>query len=797
MRGTPRDARSCKPDAVAELRRENERLRHRLASLERLAVGSADILTVAFQTSPNWVAVSSLQEGRYLAVNEEFLRQTGYTREEALGHTVEELGTWADPAERRAMVGTIRRTGVVRSLVVRRRAKDGREFRTLLSAQRLFFAGQECLIATSHDITDHHVAELALAESEQKYRSLVEHAQEGILVIQDCLIKFANPQAITTFGFPSQEILGRPFTDFLHPEDLPLVTGRHRQRLAGGREPTRYAFRALDQEGRTRWLSLRLADIEWEGRPAFLAFLADVTQSRLAEEALRASEERYRLIVETANEGMWLLGPDLRTSFVNRKLAELLNYPLEEMLGRPVYDFVHPDDMADVARRLDERRRGLAANFERRFMRRDGSTLWAQVAATPLMSPDGELTGILALLGDITAVKIAEERRRALERQLRQAQKMEALGTLAGGIAHDFNNILGLVLGYAEMALEAERRGRGNRGELEQIVLASDRARKLVRQILTFSRRVETDLALLEFNREIVRILALLERTLPKMVAISTELARDLWPIRGDASQLEHVLINLATNAADAMPHGGRLTIATANLNLGPAGSKEQPDLAPGPYVRLVVEDTGEGIPPEMREHVFEPFFTTKGAGGGTGLGLATVYGIVKSHRGHVTCASRAGRGTVFTIYLPVASAPEPIAEGGAPAVEDGLGGDELLLLVDDEEAILAATREALERYGYRVLAAATGEMALAIYGRQKGKIALVLLDLNMPGMGGIKCLGRLLQLDPRARVVVASGYVDEAARAEAKAAGAKEIIGKPYRFVELLSKIRRCLDAA
>ncbi len=399
--------------------------------------------------------------------------------------------------------------------------------------------------------------------------------------------------------------------------------------------------------------------------------------------------------------------------------------------------------------------------------------------------------------GVVTHRVRADRERRKFQAQLQRGKRMEALGVLAGGVAHDFNNILQAISGHVQLMMNEPAPAARYGDYLERIDRSVASGAKLVQRLLAFGRKTEPQMQPLDLNYELRQAVALLERTIPKMITIALELAADLPVISGDPAQLERVFLTLANNARDAMPEGGRLTLRTAvyhHLRPRPGGLMNLPL---GPYVTLEVRDTGQGIPREALEHVFEPFFTTKGAGGGTGLGLATVYGIVKSHRGHVTCASRAGRGTVFTIYLPVASAPEPIAEGGAPAVEDGLGGDELLLLVDDEEAILAATREALERYGYRVLAAATGEMALAIYGRQKGKIALVLLDLNMPGMGGIKCLGRLLQLDPRARVVVASGYVDEAARAEAKAAGAKEIIGKPYRFVELLSKIRRCLDAA
>jgi CheY-like chemotaxis protein len=321
------------------------------------------------------------------------------------------------------------------------------------------------------------------------------------------------------------------------------------------------------------------------------------------------------------------------------------------------------------------------------------------------------------------------------------------------------------------------------------------RAAELVHSLLTFSRKAEKKTRLVDLNQEVDQVLRLLERTIPKMIRLAADLAPDLLGINADPTQMEQVIVNLASNARDAMPEGGTLRLSTANVVLD--DSQALLDLPPGPYVRLLVRDTGQGMDKETLEHAFEPFFTTKEIGQGTGLGLATVYGIVKSHGGHISCASRPGQGSTFTVYLPAA---EGRAEdlGERPQLQEQVrGGDEVVLLVDDEKAVLDVARTALADYGYRVLVADCGEVALEVVAAAERPIDLVILDLGMPGMGGRRCLTELLRRHPGLKVIIASGYKDLEQISQTRQDGAADFIGKPYRLIDLLRKVRRLLDQA
>jgi PAS domain S-box-containing protein len=396
----------------------------------------------------------------------------------------------------------------------------------------------------------------------------------------------------------------------------------------------------------------------------------------------------------------------------------------------------------------------------------------------------------------ITEQKQDQEDKARLEGQLRQTLKMEAVGTLAGGIAHDFNNILGAVLGFAEMAREDSLCGKVDPGDLDQIIASAGRAKELVKQIMTFSRKSEPDLMPLNLNQVVQRTQAVLERTLPKMITIETFLAEAPPAVQADPTQMEQVLLNLASNAQDAMPEGGRLIIETQDITLDPAYCHQYLGLEPGHYVLLMVTDTGLGMDKDTQEHIFEPFYTTKEVGRGTGLGLASAYGIVKSHGGHIHCYSQPGSGTSFKIYLPA------FLERGAKARQDSISADEDLLhgsekilLVDDEEALRQFGERTLLRKGYQVLTASSGEQALEIYGQPGQRPDLVIMDLGMPGMGGHKALKAILELDPQAKVVIASGY---SAHGQVKASlesGAAGYAAKPFRRAELLTTVRRVLD--
>ena len=395
---------------------------------------------------------------------------------------------------------------------------------------------------------------------------------------------------------------------------------------------------------------------------------------------------------------------------------------------------------------------------------------------------------------DITDRKRAEEEKERLWSQLLQAQKMEAIGTLAGGIAHDFNNLLTVVLGYSELLLLGKDERDSSYADLQKINQSARNGAELVKRLLAFSRKTEVDARPLNLNEQIEHVKSLLVRTIPKMVKIELLLSDETNSVKAGAIQMEQVLMNLAVNAKDAMPDGGTLTIKTESVDLDEEYCRLHLGSEPGRYVLLLVSDTGQGMDKETLKHIFEPFYTTKETGRGTGLGLAMVYGIVKQHGGYITCYSEPGLGTTFKIYLPVTMAevetPAPI-EKPTPT-----RGSETILLVDDEEPIRALGKRILERSGYHVLTAVNGKEALSIYAKEKDAIRLVILDLIMPEMGGNECLKRLLKINRDAKVLISSGYSAGGESKDAKETGARGFVGKPYNMMQMLEAVRQTLDS-
>ncbi len=531
-----------------------------------------------------------------------------------------------------------------------------------------------------------------------------------------------------------------------------------------------------------------------------LSLSLDTAERLRAEEALRQSEERYRELYQESSareqlyESLLHSTPDAvaiynlngEVSYVNPAFTRIFGFSLDELRGRKT-PFV---PQSEASRTLDTIERVLAGEpvsaFDTKRVTKSGDVLDIVLSSSRYYDTEGDPAGIVVILRDVTQTKRMEE-------QLRQAQKMEAVGTLAGGVAHDFNNILQAIGGYVQLMTDQAPAAGGDRHYLAEIEGAVQRASELVRRLLTFSRKVETELRPVDLNHRIGHAVEILRHTMPKMITIETRLGEDLRPINADANQLEQVLLNLGTNARDAMPEGGRLVFTTRNLS--PEELAEVPEAGPGDYVLLTVSDTGQGMDEKALAQIFDPFFTTKEVGKGTGLGLAMVYGIVKTHGGMITCRSQPGRGTTFDLYWPAARV-EAAPTAAADQAPDSLPrGDETILLVDDERSILDVAGSFLSGRGFSILTADTGERALEVYADQGGEIDLVLLDLGMPGMGGRRCLEALRQLDPEVKVLVASGYSDDGLIKGILETGAAGFIPKPYRLTEMLKKVREVLD--
>ena len=514
-----------------------------------------------------------------------------------------------------------------------------------------------------------------------------------------------------------------------------------------------------------------------------------------AEETLSLRESYLTAIIENQPGLVWLKDSESRFLTVNRAFALSCGKQTpEELSGKTDFD-IWPRELAEKYRQDDQAvmEAGRPIKVEEPIFDK-GEARWFETFKTPVRNAQGEIFGTTGLAQDITERKRAEEEKEMLRAQLLQAQKMEATGALAGGIAHDFNNLLQAISGYAQMLLLKKDEHDPDYHSLKAIQKSGDRAAQLVRELLQFSRKADSKRGPVELNKEVEQAVRLLERTISKMIDIEVHLSHDLWMVYADPVQLEQILLNLGTNAADAMPDGGKIFIAAENITLDETYAETHLGTQPGQYVLLTFSDTGHGMDQEVLVKIFDPFFTTKEIGKGTGLGLASAYGIVKSHGGCITCDSEVGSGTTFKVYLPAMEQVET-GENIDTVSKSPQKGTETILIIDDEEPIRNLASCALTDFGYSVLTASTGEEALEKYVSKSSEIDLVIMDIGMPGMGGHKCLLELLHIDPTARVIIASGYPINGQVKRTMEAGAAGYLAKPYRVSDLLNKVRSVLD--
>ncbi len=628
-----------------------------------------------------------------------------------------------------------------------------------------------------------------LSESEAMYRTIFESTGTATVIIEeDTTISMANTEFEKLSGCSKGELEGRmSWTEFVVREDLERMKEYHIKRREGSEEPEEYEFRFIDKQGNVKNVLNKVAMIP--GTRKSIASLLDITPRKKGEEALEREKEKFRVLTEKSPLGISIVQEDGRYKYINPKFIEIFGYTLEDIpTGRDWFRKAFPDKEkrkeAISTWFSDLKRLGRGEIRTRTFTTtcKDGSQKMIQFRAVTTETGDQFI-----IYEDIT------EKRR-LEVQLQQAQKMEAIGTLAGGIAHDFNNLLQAISGYTEILLMSKDRGDPDYDKLVNIQASARRASELVRQILTFSRKVESKLRPVDLNQEVRQVQKLLERIIPRMIDIELHLQEGLKITNADPAQMEQVMMNLAVNARDAMPEGGRLVFETANRVLDQEYCKTHLGAVPGEYVLLSISDTGCGMDRQTLEHIFEPFYTTKGVGSGTGLGLSMVYGIVKNHGGYIMCYSEPGEGTTFKVYLPVIK-QEGVEQEEKKEEKEIRGGGEVILLVDDEEDILNTGKEMLTRFGYGVITARSGEEAIEIIKETDTAPDLVILDLSMPGMGGRRCLEKLLEMDPELKIIISSGYSANGTVRATLDSGAAGFIGKPYQLKDMLKKVREVLD--
>jgi PAS domain S-box-containing protein len=517
-----------------------------------------------------------------------------------------------------------------------------------------------------------------------------------------------------------------------------------------------------------------------------------MNKRKAADDALREGEEKYRTILESIEEGCFETDINSNLTFFSNPFLIILGYSRDELLGVNTAKYTSPDTAAKM-KRITERLRetGKPENVtDYDVIRKDGSNVSLELSVSLRKDQDGLPTGYRGVLRDVSERKQTEEEKHKLENQLQQASKMESIGTLAGGIAHDFNNILMGIQGNASLMLLKIESDHPNYEKIKNIEKYVQNGTELTKQLLGFARRGKYLIKATDLNEIIEKSSSLFART-KKEIRVHTELSEDLWSAEVDRGQIEQVLLNLYVNAWQAMSTGGDLYLQTENIILDRSYLKPY-KVEPGRYVKISVSDTGVGIDKETQERIFEPFFTTKEMGRGTGLGLASVYGIIKSHGGYINVYSEKEKGTVFTIYLP---ASEKIAlkeiESGPAAIIKGSG---TILLIDDEEMILDVGIELLEELGYTVKSAMSGPEAIDVFKEERGKIDLIIMDMIMPGMGGGETFDRLKEIDPDIKVLLSSGYSINGQATKILRRGCDGFIQKPFNMNQLAEKVQRIL---
>ncbi len=652
-------------------------------------------------------------------------------------------------------------------------------------------------IANAQLFTDYRRTAEMLRESEERYRTLVEESFDGIFIQRGLKIIFANHRLHEMLGYREGELEGLDHWLVYHPDYQGLTRERAQARMRGEPVPSQYEVKLLRKDGSSFDGEINAKVIGFSGEPGIQVWVRDITERKQAEEILRTERERFRSLSENAPFGMAMVDKNGTFKYINPRFRELFGYDLNDVPdGRTWFRKAYPDrDYRHqvISAWLNDLTSSVSGEKRPRVFTvrcKDGSEKIINFIPVQLETGENLMT-----CDDITGLKQAEEALRRTEEQLRQSQKMEAIGRLGGGIAHDFNNLLTVIKGYGQISLLELKKDDPLRGNIEEIQKAAERAANLTRQLLAFSRRQILDFKVLNLNLLLQDLDKMLRRILGEDIELVYALAEDLQKIKTDPGQVEQVILNLAVNARDAMPSGGKLIIETANVELDNTYASTHIGVTPGRYVRLSMSDTGLGMTPEVRDRVFEPFFTTKEKGRGTGLGLSTVYGIVKQSGGNIWVYSEPGIGTTFKIYLPGVDEKEDVLQQKREDIPLSRG-TETILLAEDEPSLRDLASRILRDLGYDLLIAANGEEAIQIAQEQSEKeIHLLLTDVVMPRMGGKELADRLKISRPKMKVLFASGYTDDTIVHHGVLERGINYIQKPFTPDTLARTVRQVLD--
>jgi two-component system cell cycle sensor histidine kinase/response regulator CckA len=761
---------------VSERHRIEQELRH-----------SQEKYSKMIHSSPDAITLRSLPDRRYVEVSEGFTRLTGYTAEEVLGKMPSELGIWSDDSPHTEILQNLHRDGEIRDVEFGFRTKTGEHRYATVSAVRLTLGTGAYMLSVSRDITERKRVEERLSQ----LAAIVESSFDAIIgKTLDGTIVSWNAGAEAVYGYSAAEAVGRSIS-VLSPPEQQHELDHLLERLTRGEKIEHHETTRVRKDGQKIIVSLTLSPIhDASGKIVGASAISrDITERRRVEQDLLRSEARFASLVQDAPYGIYRVTLDGHFLQVNPALVRMLGYQSEaELLARNIETDIYAK--AEVRKQMiDEHWRDKDfRDVEAHWKCKNGEKIIVRLSGRPVQRPGGELAYFEVFAEDITE-------RRSLERQLMQSQKMDAIGRLAGGVAHDFNNLLGVILGQTEL-LQAELGSNPSvHRRAEAIEHSASRAAELTKQLLAFSRQQFIEPRVVDTNAIVREVEKLLRRLIGEDVEFTLHLQPNAGNIKVDPSQLEQILMNLAVNARDAMPNGGKLILETAYAELDEAYARQHFGAQAGDFVMLVVSDTGTGMDSQTLARIFEPFFTTKTDGRGTGLGLSTVYGIVKQNNGYIMPYSEMGHGTTFRIYFPrVRETPE--VRNQKPTQAEFAKGTETILIVEDEASLRELARELLEANGYKVIEAERGEKAMHLVEHSQTPIDLLLTDVVMPGIGGRQLAKRLLELRPGLHVLYMSGYTDDVISNRGVLPENTLLLPKPFTRAILLRRVREALNA-
>jgi two-component system cell cycle sensor histidine kinase/response regulator CckA len=784
-----------KPES--DMQEELELLRKRVAELSAAenALGttvkqlrdSEELYRSVVNMSPAAVTVTDL-EANITHVSDATLKLHGYDRaDELIGKSSFQI---ISPEDRDRAKEDLKQTfdrGAVQNIEYRMLKRDGGTFAAELNACVVSdFSGKAyALMAVVRDVTEQRQMEEALRGSEEKFRELVENINDVIYrLAADGTILYVSPAIEAIIGYGPSELLGHRITDYIHPDDVAKAKAGMKNIFEGNLGPTE--VRNVTRTGEIKWVNVSSRPVYADGKIAGLqGVMTDITERKKAEQEAAFLGS----VIEKLKDGCIVTDLDFKIVYVNDACVEMFGYSKNELLGESP-DMLNAERMAESVQKDIYETVSAGGVWESaiRNRKKNGDIFVNEFRVSPLHDKDGNVKYYIGIQRDVTEKK-------KLEQELNQAQKMEAVGTMAGGIAHDFNNLLTAIIGYSELLLAECEPGSVMQNDIAEIDKTARRAAALTRRLLTFAKGQTKQVAPVDLNTVVSGLDKMLNRLIGENIELRSELAADLPRVSADAGQIEQVIVNLVLNSRDAMPKGGRLTVGTKYVTLDEKACRGRPGASPGNWVCLTVRDDGQGMDPKVVERVFEPFYTTKEVGRGTGLGLSVVFGIVKSHQGWIEIKSEPSKGTEVAVFL--AGLSRTGGDEDLRPIEDLdlRGNGERVLLVEDQDEVRALAKRALEKQGYIVFAAVDCTEALEVYEKEGRRFDIVFSDVVLPDRSGVELAERIRSGDPEVAILLTSGYTDQRAHWGIIEKQGYGFLRKPYDLAELVRAMRKALD--